>query len=265
MQGLRNIKTLTLRELYSYFCSPIAYVFLILFLLLLGFFCWADRLGSFYTRGHAELSTSFFLWHPWLFMILVPAVGMRFWSEELNSGTLELLCTLPINLWQAVFAKYLAGIIFLAIAIGSCFPMVITVNYLGNPDNGKILCGFLSSFLTAAAFLSLSSATSALTRNQVISFIVSMVMCLLLILSGFQPVLSAIKDIVERVELISIVQNGPQFMRDLNWVVDLINELSLYSHFQSMQKGIIDSRDIIYYLSVIIFGNISTLIILKNR
>ncbi len=245
--ALRNIRIIIARELYSYFCSPIAYIFLIIFLGMMGLFTFGDNLGNFYARGVADLELPFFTWHPWLFMVLVPAIGMRLWSEERNQGTLELLCTMPITLWQAVLAKYLAGITFLGIALLLTFPVVISVNYLGDPDNGKIFCGYLGSFLMAGAFLAISSFTSSLSRNQIISFVLTMVICLLLILCGFPPIINM------------LLQWTP------GWLVDIVRGMSVFTHYSSLQRGVIDSRDIIYFLSLTGFGLGSTLVVLKNR
>ena len=146
-----NIKTITKRELSGYFASPVAYVFIVIFLLLAGFFTF--MLGFFFERGEASLRDSFFLWHPWLYLFLVPAVGMRLWSEERRQGTMELLLTMPITSWQAIVGKFLASWLFLALALVLTFPVVLTVNYLGRPDNGVIVCAYIGSFLLAGAYL----------------------------------------------------------------------------------------------------------------
>src|SRR4051795_1995969 len=185
MNAWTNIRGIMKRELGGYFTSPIAYVFLVIFLLLTGFFTFT--VGNFFERGEASL-VSFFTWHPWLYLFLVPAVGMRLWSEERRLGTLELLLTLPITSWQAIVGKFLASWLFLALALVLTFPVVITVNYLGSPDNGVIFCAYVGSLLLAGAYLAIGSLTSAMTRNQVISFILSVVICLFLILAGWPPV-----------------------------------------------------------------------------
>jgi ABC-2 type transport system permease protein len=246
-RALKNVRLLFLREMYGYFCTPIAYIFLVIFLILTGIFTFGDNLGNFYGRGVADLSVSFFIWHPWLFMMFVPAVGMRLWSEELEHGTLELLTTLPTKLWHAVAAKFLAGAAVLALALILTFPVVLTVNYLGSPDNGKILCGYLGSFLMAAAFLSVGSLTSACTRNQVVSFIVSLVMALLLILCGFPPIVNMLRQFL------------PEF------VTQLISQWSIYTHFENMQRGVVDLSDLVYFAGVIGFGLIATLISLEKK
>ena len=245
--SVHNIKTIVKRELYGYFCSPIAYIFIIIFLLVMGIFTFGDNLGSFYDRGVADLELSFFIWHPWIYMIFVPAIGMRLWSEEINSGTLELLCTSPITLKQAIIAKYIAGSIFLFISIALTFPYWITVNHLGDPDNTKIFAGYIGSFLMAISFLSLSSMTSAMTRNQIVSFIVTMVITMFLILCGFPPIVGML---LEWTPL---------------WFTNFIRGMSIYTHFSAIQRGVIDSRDLVYFLSLIVLGLVATHNSLRNR
>src|SRR3954467_1976373 len=172
MTGWTNIKTIAKREIAGYFASPVAYVFIVIFLLLCGFFTF--MLGGFFERREASL-VSFFLWHPWLYLFLVPAVGMRLWSEERRLGTMELLLTMPITTWQAIVGKFLASWLFLALALALTFPVIISVNYLGSPDNGIILCGYIGSWLMAGAYLAIACCTSAMTRTQVVSFIISVV------------------------------------------------------------------------------------------
>ena len=182
---MRNVWTIVKRELTSYFSSPVAYVFLVIFLLLTGFFTFTA--GSFFERGEASLA-SFFGWHPWLYLVLVPAVGMRLWAEERRSGTLELLLTMPVAPWQAIVAKFVASWVFIGVALALTFPAIITVNILGEPDNGMIIAGYLGSFFLAGAYLAVTCMTSAMTRNQVVAFILSVVVCLFLIIAGFSPV-----------------------------------------------------------------------------
>lgn len=242
---MRNAWIIAKRELGSYFNSAVAYVFLVIFLLLLGFFTF--MMGSFFARGQANL-LSFFTWHPWLFMLLVPSVGMRLWSEEQKQGTLELLFTMPVTPWQAIFGKFLAGWIFITVGLIMTFPMVCTVYYLGNPDVGPIITGYLGSFLMAGAYLSIASLTSACTRNQVISFITSLVICLLLVLIGFPPVTNI------------LLRWGTP-----NAIIDFTAMLSIHFHFESMQRGVLDLRDIIYFLSICCFSLFTTAVILKNK
>jgi ABC-2 type transport system permease protein len=238
-----NIKTITKRELGAFFGSPVAYVFFVIFLLLCGFFTF--MLGGFFQRGQANLE-SFFMWHPWLYLFLVPAVGMRLWSEERRLGTMELLLTMPITAWQAIVGKFLASWLFLALALALTFPVVITVNYLGNADNGVIFAGFVGSWLLAGAFLAVTSVTSSLTRNQVISFIISVVICLFLILAGFPPVLEL------------FVRWAP------GWLVDTIAAFSVFPHYDRFQKGLLDSRDWIFFLSAAGFCLFATGVVIRN-
>ena len=163
---MRNILTIAKRELRGYFSSPVAFVFIVIFLLLSGFFTF--MVGGFFERGEANLQ-AFFAWHPWLYLFLVPAVGMRMWSEERRLGTIELLLTMPITPWQAIVGKFLASWAVVALALALTFPVVWTVNYLGSPDNGVILGGYIGSLLMAGAYLAISAMTSAMTRNQVVS------------------------------------------------------------------------------------------------
>src|SRR3954464_4110101 len=228
MNAWANIRTIAKREIGGYFASPVAYVFIVIFLLLCGFFTF--MLGGFFERKEASL-VSFFLWHPWLYLFLVPAVGMRLWSEERRLGTMELLLTMPVTSWQAIVGKFLASWLFLALALVLTFPVVLSVNYLGNPDNGVIFCGYVGSFFLAGSYLAVSCLTSAMTRNQVISFILSVVICLLLIMAGWPPVL----NLLERW--------AP------TWMYNLVASFSVVPHFDGFQKGVLDSRDIFFFLS----------------
>ncbi len=160
---MKTIWTIARRELGAYFSSPVAYVFIVIFLLLTGFFTF--MVGRFFERGSADLLT-FFVWHPWLYLFLVPAVGMRLWSEELRLGTMELLFTMPVTTWQAILGKFLASWLFLLIALVLTFPIVVTVEYLGHPDLGRILSGYGGSFLMAGAFLAITCMTSSLTAQS---------------------------------------------------------------------------------------------------
>src|SRR6267378_4343524 len=192
MNAVANIKTITKRELAAYFSSPLAYVFIVIFLLLCGFFTFF--VGGFFEIDQASLVRPFFYSHPWFYLFLVPAVGMRLWAEERRVGTIELLLTMPITAWQAIVGKFLASWLFLALALALTFPVVITVNYLGSPDNGVILSGYLGSWLMAGAYLAVSCITSAMTRTQVVSFIVSVVVCLFFILVGVRDVITFMEE-----------------------------------------------------------------------
>ena len=224
------IATVFRRELKSYFATPVAYVFIVIFLLLSG--AMTFYFGGFYERGQADLS-AFFIYHPWLYLFLVPAIAMRLWAEERKSGTIELLLTLPITMFQAVLAKFLAAWAFVGIALALTFPLWITVNYLGDPDNGVIVAGYIGSFLMAGAFLAIGSCLSAATRNQVVAFILTVVVCFLLLLAGYPLVLGFFQS------------SMPQ------GVVDAVAGLSLYAHFEAISKGVLDLRDLIYFLLTI--------------
>jgi ABC-2 type transport system permease protein len=239
---MTNILTIAKRELRGYFSSPVAFVFIVIFLLLSGFFTF--MVAGFFQRGEANLMT-FFTWHPWLYLFLVPAVGMRMWSEERRQGTIELLLTMPITPWQAIVGKFLASWLVVGIALALTFPVVMTVNQLGNPDNGVIVGGYIGSFLMAGAYLAITAMTSAMTRNQVVSFIVAVVLSLFLILAGFPPVTNML-----------VSWASP-------WLVDGIAAFSVMSHFESIQKGVLDSRDLLYFLSVIGFCLFTTSIIIR--
>jgi len=243
MNSITNIKTITKREIGGYFSSPVAYVFIVIFLLLCGFFTF--MLGGFFERREASLM-SFFIWHPWLYLFLVPAAAMRLWSEERRQGTMELLLTMPVTAWQAIVGKFLASWLFLGLALALTFPVVISVNYLGNPDNGVIFCAYVGSFLLAGAYLAVGCLTSAMTRNQVISFILSVVICLLLIMAGWPPVL----NLLERW--------AP------TWMYNLVASFSVVPHFDGFQKGVLDSRDIFFFLSIIGFSLFFTGVIIRN-
>ena len=241
---MKAVWTIAKRELGAYFTSPVAYIFLVIFLLLTGFFTFTA--GSFFERGEASLA-AFFGWHPWLFLVLVPAVGMRVWAEERRSGTIELLLTMPIAPWQAIVAKFLASWIFIGVALLLTFPAVITVNVLGQPDNGAIFAGYLGSFFLAGAYLAITCMTSAMTRNQVVAFILSVVVCLFLILAGFNPV----TDLMVR-------WASPA-------VVDTVAAFSVVTHFDNFQRGVIDARDLVFFLSVIGFALFATGVILRSH
>src|ERR1044071_5449929 len=236
--------TVAKRELTGYFASPIAFVFIVIFLLLSGFLTF--MMAGFFENGEASLAT-FFVWLPWLYLFLVPAVGMRMWSEERRLGTIELLLTMPIAPWQGIAGKFLASWAVIALAVLLTFPFVLTVNYLGHPDNGVIFASYFGSVLMAGAYLAISAMTSALTRNQVISFILSVVVLLFLILAGWTPVVNLLG------------QWAPQ------WLISTISSFSVMTHFASIQNGVIDSRDILFFLSVIVFELFTTSVILHAR
>lgn len=218
------------RELASYFVTPVAYVFILIFLIISNAF--AFYFGNLYERGQADL-LPFFAYHPYLFLFLVPALSMRLWAEERKSGSVELLMTLPLNPWQAVAGKFLAAWVFTALAIALTFPIWLTVNYLGNPDNGAILAAYLGSTLMAGGYLAVGSCISATTKNQVVAFIISVVACLVLLLAGFPLVLDVFSAWAPRS------------------LVDAIASLSFLTHYESISKGVIDLRDITYFVLLI--------------
>lgn len=232
------------RELASYFATPVAYVFIVIFLVLSGGFTF--YLGRFYENGQADLS-AFFFFHPWLYLLLIPAISMRLWSEERKSGSIELLLTLPITMLQAVIAKFLAAWAFAGIALALTFPIWITVNYLGDPDNGVILAAYIGSFLMAGAILAVGSCLSALTRNQVIAFVVTAVVYLLLLLAGHPLVLDFIGAFLPQV------------------LVDAVASLSIWTHFESIKKGVIDLRDIVYFALMIGFWVYASAVVIDHK
>lgn len=226
---MRNMLVLFRRELAGYFSTPVAYVFIFFFLVLMGGLTF--NLASFYERGQADLQP-FFNWHPWVYLFFVPAIAMRLWAEERRSGTIELLMTLPVTLAQVVLSKFLAGWVFIGLALVLTFPMVLTVNYLGDPDNGVIAAGYVGSWLMAGAYLAIGSAVSAITRNQVIAFVVSVAICFVMNLAG----LPAVTDVVGGVLPPALVEG--------------VASLSFLTHFDAITKGVIDARDLLFYLSV---------------
>jgi ABC-2 type transport system permease protein len=232
------------RELAGYFATPIASVFIVIFLLLSGAFTF--YLGNYFARGQADL-VPFFDFHPWLYLVLIPALAMRLWAEERRSGTIELLLTLPVTIWEAVAGKFLAAWCFTGIALFLTFPMWITVNLLGEPDNGVILASYLGSLLMAGGFLAIGSCISALTKNQVIAFVITVVICLGFILSGFPLVL----------ELFS--GWAPQFL------LNAISSFSFLTHFQSISKGVLDLRDILFFLTLIAFWLFATATVIDMK
>lgn len=242
MSSIAPIKTIARRELAGYFASPVALVFIVIFLLVSGFFTF--MISRFFERGEANLD-SFFLWHPWLYLILVPAVGMGMWAEERRLGTLELLFTMPVTPWQAIVGKFLAAWAVLGAVLVLTFPIVLTVNYLGKPDNGVIIGGYLGSMLLAGSYLAVTAMTSAMTRSQIVSFLVSVVICLFLILAGWPPVTDL------------FTQWAPA------WLVDVVSSFSVMTHFEAIQKGVVDTRDLLYFLSVIGFCLFATGVILR--
>ena len=244
-QSTSNIWCVLKREWKGYFATPVAFVFIVIFLVLIGFFTFSSNLGQFFEREEASLA-SFFTWHPWIYLFLVPSVGMRLWSEERRQGTMELLLTMPVAPWHTILGKFLASWAFLALALLLTFPIILTTSYLGEPDYGPIACGYIGSIFLAGGYLAVSSMTSALTRNQVISFILSVVICLFLVLAGYPPVTDM------------LVNWAP------GWLVDTGTSFSVMTHFFSFQRGVLDARDIVFFLSLIGFCLFSTSVILRS-
>ena len=241
---MTNIWVVFKRELASYFMTPIAYVFIVIFLFLSGIF--AFYLGNFFARGQADLEP-FFTFHPWLYLFLIPSLAMRLWAEERRGGTIELLLTLPITIPQAVLGKFLAAWVFTGIALALTFPMWLTVNYLGDPDNGVIFASYLGSLLMGGAFLAIGACVSCLTKNQVIAFVVTAVVCLIFVLSGYPLVLDFFGSW------------APQFL------VEVISSFSFLSHFNAITQGVIDIRDFIYFASLIAFWLFANVILIEMK
>lgn len=239
-----NIAIIAKREIKSYFTTPLAYIFIVIFLALTGAF--AFYVGGFFSREQASLVT-FFMYHPWLYLVLIPAIAMRLWAEERKTGTIEILMTLPVSTPEAVLGKYLAAWGFVGIALALTFPMWITVNYLGDPDNGVIFAGYLGSFLMAGAFLAIGSCISALTKNQVIAFIVAATVCFLFTMSGLELVLGFFRPWAPDV------------------VVRTIASMSFLTHFSAVMKGVIELRDIIFFASLIAFWLFANIIVIDLR
>jgi ABC-2 type transport system permease protein len=241
---MNAILTVMRRELAGYFATPVAWVFIVIFLVMSGVFSF--YMGNFYERGIADLAP-FFQFHPWLYLFLVPAISMRLWAEERRSGTIELLLTLPITLTQAVLGKFLAAWLFLGLALAMTFPMWITVNYLGNPDNGAIAAAYIGSWLMAGGFLSIGSCLSAVTRNQVVAFILSVVVCFGFLLSGLPMVMNVFAGW------------APQQL------LDLIADFSFLAHFSTLSKGVLDLRDFVYFALVMGFWLFANALVLEMK
>jgi len=226
MNGLRLVFQ---REFMGYFATPLAYIFIVIFLFLTGLTTF--YIGQFFETGEASLK-GFFSFHPWLYLFLIPAVSMRLWSEESKSGTIELLMTLPVPLWAVVLGKYLAAWGFTLVALGLTFPVWITVNYLGDPDNGVILASYIGSALMAGAYLAIGSTISATTRNQVIAFVITVSVCFLFTVSGLPMVLDFFSAWAPEALLSAIAS------------------FSFLAHFDAITNGVIDLRDVVYFASL---------------
>ncbi|KZX75093.1 ABC transporter permease [Oleiphilus sp. HI0009] len=227
---MNALKVVLGRELSSYFATPVAYIFLVIFLMLSGVFTF--YIGQFFERGQADL-VAFFNFVPWLYLVLIPAVTMRLWSEERRSGTIELLMTLPLATWQVVLGKFLAAWLFVGLALVLTFPLWITVNYLGSPDNGVILGAYIGAWLMSGGFLAVGSCLSALSKNQIVAFILTLVVSFVLVVTGFP-----------------IVQDAFSGWAPL-WLIDAVANLSFLTHFTAISRGVIDVRDLVYFAAMI--------------
>ncbi len=244
MGSIYNIGAIFRRELKAYFQSAVAYVFMVVFLILTGFLTFS--VARFYERGVADLA-SFFFWHPWVYLLLVPAATMSLWAEEQRSGTVELLLTMPITMSEAIIGKFLAAWLFITIGVVLTFPVVITAAYLGSPDMGVVLSGYLGSVLLAGAYVAVGMLTSSMSRSQVIGFVLGLLGCLLLLLAGWEPITGF------------FVRWAP------DWLVRAIASFSFMPHYDSMQRGVIDLQDITYFVSVMVLMIFATHIVLDNR
>ena len=240
---MRNIVTIAERELAAYFATPVATVFIVIFLVLQGTLTF--NLGNFFDRDQADLNP-FFTFIPWVFLLLIPAITMRLWAEERRLGTIELLLTLPITQWQAVLGKFFAAWLFCGIALALTFPFVLTVNYLGNPDNGVIASGYVGSMLVAGAFLSVGSAMSAATRNQVIAFVLAVAICFIFTVASY----SLVTDFLSK--------NTPV-------LAEVARRLAVLDRFQAFTRGVIAARDIVYFATFIGFWLFVNTVLVEQR
>ena len=241
---MNGIRVIARRELGSYFATPLAYVFILIFLVLAGVFTF--YLGNFYERDQADLGP-FFNFHPWLYLFLVPAISMRLWSEERKSGSIELLLTLPITRFEAVLGKFIAAWLFAGLALLLTFPLWLTVNYLGQADNGVIFASYIGSWLMAGGFLAIGSCMSAISKSQVIAFILTAAVCLLFVLAGFPLVLNVFKDWLPML------------------VVDTVASLSFMTHFGAIAKGVLGLQDLLYFVSVIMVWLLATSVVIEIK
>jgi len=245
MFNFGNVGAIFRREFKSYFNAPVAYVFLVAFLVLIGFLTFGVTM--FYERRQANL-TPFFFWHPWVYLLLVPASTMGLWAEERRTGTIELLLTLPVTLGETLLGKFLAAWAFLGIALGLTFPVVLTTAWLGDPDLGAVFCGYLGSLLLAGACVAIGVFASALSRSQVIGFVIALASCFTLLIIGFDPVITIVA----------------------NWgvpagLVNAVAACSLMQHFDALRRGVIDLADVGYYAGVIVFMLAAAHVVLDNR
>jgi ABC-2 type transport system permease protein len=222
------------REIGGYFATPLAYVFIVIFLVLCGGFTFAEGMGSFFERQQADLG-GFFQYHPWLYLFLIPALSMRLWAEERRSGTIELLLTLPVPTWAAVLGKYLAAWLFTGIALALTFPLWITVNQLGEPDNRAIATSYAGSLLMAGGFLAIGAAVSAATKNQVIAFVFTVVICFVFTMAGLAPVQGFLNGLPDT----------------LSWVPGLVSGFGFMTHFSDFSQGVVNLSAVVFFVSLI--------------
>ena len=241
---MRNVLTIAWRELAGYFVTPVAYIFIIIFLVLANSLTF--YVGYFFERGQADLQT-FFGFHPWLYLFFMPAIAMRLWSEERKTGTIELLLTLPVTVTQAVVGKFLAAWLFAGTALILTFPLWLTVNWLGSPDNGVILASYIGSFLMAGGYLAIGSCLSAISKNQVIAFVLTVAVCFLFTVSGSAALIAFFG---------SWAPAG---------LIDTFASFSFLTHFNSIIKGVIDARDIVYYAALIALWLFATVVVVDLK
>lgn len=241
---MKHLGALFRRELAGYFATPLAYVFIVIFLFLTGIFTF--YLGQFFERGQADL-VPFFQFHPYLYLVLIPPLAMRLWAEERKSGTLELLMTLPVTVWEAVLAKFLAAWAFTAVALALTFPIWITVSWLGDPDHGVILISYFGSLLMAGAYLAIGACMSVLTKNQVIAFVLTVVTSFLFIVSGLPIVLDFFSGWAP------------------GWLVDAISSLSFLTHFDGIIGGVVDIQDLFFFCSLIVFWLYANAVLVETK
>ena len=239
-----QIKNVFRRELYGYFNSPVAYIFLVIFITMTGYFTFG--FGGFYEARQADLR-SFFHFHPLIYLVFVPAIAMRLWSEERMSGTIQLLLTLPITVAQAVIGKFLAAWAFLGVALLLTSPMIFTVWYLGSPDNGVIFTSYLGSFLMAGSYLAVGAFTSSLTKNQVVSFVLSIALCFVILLPSLPMVVDFLRVVLP------------------NGAVEFVASLGFWVHFESIKRGVIDIGDVVYFVSLIVFMLYANVLVIEAK
>ena len=226
-----NSVTVYFRELKSYFAQPTAYAIIVIFIFLsMGL---TFTFGEFMRVGDASLQYSFFFWHPWLYMLLAPAIAMKLWADEQRNGTIELLGTFPVSTWSAIVGKFLAAATVSLVALALTFPIVITVNYLGSPDNWAILSGYIGSFLVCCTFIAITMLVSAFTRDQVVCLIVAVTLCTLMVLCGYDPVARELGKFSNTATVEAVLAFG------------------VWDHFSSLNRGLFRFQDLVWFASFI--------------